>query len=222
MRGVLLICESLQTLFSTVDMDLIMSEKHIGYPKPKIVKVDMADRDGALDMSDSIRGRVSYSNRTLSFTFTCTAPQSEWADIRDFFAIAIHGQMVALLEPDTPNHAYIGRCEMGDPTYIGDAIMFLHMTMDAEPYRINLSTRTINASATAGSTVTITNEGTMPVSPTIKASADMTIKFGDYSVALTGGTSYDIPEIILEFGDNVFNIVSGSGTLTFTFNEGVI
>lgn len=203
------------------DWDLIMSEKAVGTPEPRVVKVDMADRDGELDLSEVMRGRVSYKNRALSFSFICTAHQSTWADLRAEIAGFIHGKRLKIVDPDTPNHYYIGRCTLHEPTYKGEAIMFLKVTVDADPYRLSNAETNVSKSVSAGDIVSLINS-TMPVVPTITVSADMTITFGSFSSSLASGSTYEIPEITLENGTNTISITAGSGTISFTYRQGAI
>ena len=203
------------------DWDLIMSRKAIGAADPRIKKVDMEDRDGELDQSETMRGRVSFKNRALSFSFTCTARQSTWADLRDEIAGFIHGKRLMIVDPDTPNHYYVGRCTLHEPTYKGEAIMFLEVSVDAAQYRLrNAETRVVQ-NVSGAALVSLINSS-MPVVPTITVSANMTIAFGSFSVALASGSTYEIPEITLENGVNVINITAGSGTITFTYRQGAI
>lgn len=203
------------------DWDLIMSEKAIGMPKTRIVSVDMADRDGALDLSEVMRGRVSYGNRPLSFAFICTARQSTWEALRSEIAGFIHGKRMQIEDPDTPGQYYIGRCTLHEPSYKGEAIMFLTVTVDADPYRLDLTETTVSKSVSAGATVSLINN-TMPVVPTITASANMTIAFGSFSTSLVSGSTYRIPEITLETGTNTIRITAGSGMITFVYRQGAI
>lgn len=203
------------------DWDLIMSEKMIGTPAPRIMTVEMLDRDGDLDLSETVRGRVSYKNRALSFSFTCTAHQSTWADLRAEIAGFVHGKRLKLVDPDTPNHYYIGRCALSEPSYIGGAIMFFTIDVDAYPYRLSNTETEVSVSVSAGDSVSLKND-VMPVVPTIEASADMTITFGSFSSSLASGSTYQIPEITLENGENTIGITSGSGTITFKYRQGAI
>lgn len=206
---------------SAHDWDLIMSRKAIGEAPPRIVKVDMTDRDGEIDQSEIMRGRVSYKNRALSFTFTCTAPQSTWAGLRDEIAGFIHGKRLMIVDPDTPNHHYIGRCTLHEPTFKGEAIMFLEVSVDADPYRLsNIETKVVQ-NVNTGALVSLINSS-MPVVPTITVSADVTIAFDRFSFTLASGSTYRIPEITLENGTNTITITAGSGTITFTYRQGAI
>ena len=222
MRGIELIdVKSGARKHTANDWDLIMSEKIIGKPTPRYVTVDMPDRDGELDHTETMRGRVSYKNRALSFSFTCTAHQSTWADLRAEIAGFIHGKRLMIVDPDTPNHYYVGRCELQEPTYIGEAIMFLTVSVDADPYRLSNTETIVSKSVSVGSTVSLINSG-MPVVPTITASANMTIKFGSFSSSLASGSTYEIPEITLENGTNTISVTSGSGTITIKYRQGAI
>lgn len=222
MRGIMLIdTESNVSMHTGDDWGLIMSEKMIGNPDPRVHMVDMVDRDGLIDQSDVIRGRVSYKNRALSFSFTCTDHQSTWADLRSEIAGFVHGKKLKIVDPDTPNHHYIGRCTLENPSYKGSAIMFLTIVVDAQPYRLSNDETTVAKSVSSGATVTLIND-TMPVVPLITVSENITIKFGETSVALANGSTYRIPEITLAKGMNVINVTSGSGTITFTYRQGAI
>ena len=85
MRGIILIdILSGASKHTADDWDLIMSSKMIGTPDPRLVKVDMSDRDGEIDLSEVIRGRVSYKNSTLFlFHLHCTSIHVGRSEIRD-------------------------------------------------------------------------------------------------------------------------------------------
>ena len=223
LRGITFIdIESGESLHTGNDLGLIMSEKKIGMPAPRISKVEMLDRDGDLDLSEVLRGRVSYKNRALSFTFICTHARDTWWIVQMLLSEMIHGRRMMISDPDRPMMVYVGRCELQEPTFIGEAIMFLTVTVDAEPYALSLTESTKTVSVSAGSTVSVYNSYGMPTVPKITVSDDMTIKFGDFSTALVGGSTYEIPEITLEYGDNKIEILEGSGTITFKYQQGAI
>lgn len=205
------------------DLGLIMSSKVIGMPKPRYSMVDMPDRDGSIDQTEVIRGRVSYGNRPLSFSFTCTAPQTEWENILHQIGYA-HGRLVGIVDPDNPQFHFVARCTIKEPTFKGSAIMFIDVEADAQPYRLwneNGGQVSEKWPVVAGSVVQLTVYH-MPVVPSITVDADMTIAFGDFSIALTAGNTYRIPEITLDTYHNKIDIVSGSGEITFTYLLGVL
>ena len=63
---------------------------------------------------------------------------------------------------------------------------------------------------------TVTNNGKAVV-PVLTASADMVVKWGNYSASVAQGTS-TVPQLVLENGNNIIYII-GTGTLTFTWQE---
>lgn len=219
MRGITFISNGVSK-HTADDWDLIMSEKVIEYPAPRIKKVDMDDRDGEIDLTENMRGRVSYKNRALSFTFICTAHQSTWADLRAEIAGFIHGKRLRIIDPDTPNHYYVGRCTLHEPSYKGEAIMFLTVTVDADPYRLSNTLTVVEKSVSAGDLVNLVN-GTMPTTVTVAVDADMTIFTNGTSFALAKDSVY-VDLITLNEGMTLVRIDAGSGTIKFSYRQGAI
>ena len=73
-----------------------------------------------------------------------------------------------------------------------------------------------DVSVTVVTPETLTNNGRAVV-PTLTASADMVLKWGNYSASVQQGTS-TVPQLILENGANLIYII-GTGTLSFTWQE---
>lgn len=63
---------------------------------------------------------------------------------------------------------------------------------------------------------TVTNNG-LPAVPTVTASADMVLRWGNYSASVQQGTS-TIPQLVLETGDNKICII-GAGNISFEWSE---
>ena len=73
-----------------------------------------------------------------------------------------------------------------------------------------------DVSVTVVTPETVTNNG-LAVVPTLTASADMILKWGNYSASVQQGTS-TVPQLILENGANLIYII-GTGTLSFAWQE---
>lgn len=202
------------------DWYLIMSEKKIGMPAPRIKKVDMTDRDGELDLSEATLGRVSYTNRTLSFTFIHTDGYENRNYILSEITQFIHGKRLKIVDPDTPGWHYIGRCTVHEPSYIGEMIMFIPVTVDADPYRLYDTLTTVATNMQPGYSLWA-HVPLMPVVPTITLGAAMTIQYGDRSFALAAGT-HVIDDLVLGQGSHEFIVTAGSGKLKITFQRGTI
>jgi hypothetical protein len=98
--------------------------------------------------------------------------------------------------------------------------MFLEIAADAQPYRIAQSDTTIKYQVSKGAIIQL-NYTDMPVVPTLTPSGDMTIRFGAYSVSLTGGKAHTIPELVFD-GRIEIEVTSGSGYIDFAYRKGVI
>lgn len=80
----------------------------------------------------------------------------------------------------------------------------------------NIWTSSGNVSVTVVIPETVTNNG-LPIVPTVTASADMVLRWGNYSASVQQGTS-TIPQLVLETGDNKICII-GTGNISFEWSE---
>lgn len=80
----------------------------------------------------------------------------------------------------------------------------------------NIWTSSGNVSVTVVTPETVTNNG-LPIVPTVTASADMVLRWGNYSASVQQGTS-TIPQLVLETGDNKICII-GTGNISFEWSE---
>ena len=80
----------------------------------------------------------------------------------------------------------------------------------------NIWTSSGDVSVTVVTPETVTNNG-LPAVPTVTASADMDLRWGNYSASVQQGTS-TIPQLVLETGDNHIFII-GTGNISFEWSE---
>ena len=73
-----------------------------------------------------------------------------------------------------------------------------------------------DVSVTVVTPETVTNNG-MPTVPTVTASADMVLRWGNYSASVQQGAS-TIPQLVLDTGDNKIYII-GTGNISFEWSE---
>ena len=73
-----------------------------------------------------------------------------------------------------------------------------------------------NVTVTVVTPETVTNNGS-PAVPTVTASADMVLRWGNYSASVQQGTS-TIPQLVLQNGANLICII-GTGTISFEWSE---
>lgn len=202
------------------DWGLVMSEKVIGTPAVKERIVDPADRDGVLDFTESLTGVPAYETRELSFTFEYLDSLDDWPeiilDIRNF----LHGRRLKIFEPDDPNYYYIGRVSVGDPS--SGLVKVLSVTVKADTWKYPITGETtVTEAVTASKTIVLPNSW-RPVCPTITTTGAVTFEFGGVNYSIAGAGTFRFPKFRLSYGSNVVTIVSGSGEITFTYQEGAI
>lgn len=202
------------------DWGLVMSEKVIGTPKVKTKTVELADRDGILDFTESLTGVPAYGTRELSFTFEYLDSLKAWPEIIDDIRNFLHGQRLKIIEPDDPNYYYIGRVSVGDPS--SGLVKVFSVTVTADTWKYPISGETTVTEPVAASKTIVLPNSWRPVCPTITTTGAVTFEFGDVNYSIAGAGTFRFPRFRLSYGANVVTIVSGSGEITFTYQEGAI
>lgn len=199
------------------DFGLVLSEKEIKSPTPKIKQIEVEGSDGVLDMTEAFGG-VKYNNRSLSFTFTYPYISTEEDFLGLFTTVqnAIHGQKMNVVLDDDLEHYYFGRVSVNEwksEKKMGKIVI----EVDSEPYKMMVEETVVTRSVSGSLTINLTN-GRKHVVPTITSSAAMTYAFGIYSKSVSAGT-FRIPEFELVEGNNEIT-VTGTGTVTFRYRKG--
>lgn len=201
---------------SYYEWGLILSEKEIGSPEPKVNQIEIEGSDGVLDLTDFFGG-VKYKNRSLSFTF------SKMGIVPDGFLALyslvqdlLHGKKMQVILDDDPNHFYYGRVTINEwksNKNIGEIVI----EVDAEPFKQEMYETVVRQTVSSNANIVLANSK-MPVVPTITTTSEFLISFGGYNDSYSAGT-FTIPELELGEGDN--NIyVEGTGTITFSYRKG--
>lgn len=77
-------------------------------PKPNYVYLEIAGRDGVLDMSEAVAGRVTYSLAELNFAFRVY--DDDCKAIVNAIIDDLHGKKKTITVSDDEDHKYEGRC----------------------------------------------------------------------------------------------------------------
>lgn len=91
--------------------DLHMIPKHkliIAPPLPKIITFDIPGRDGVIDVTDAITGRIPFSNAKGSWEFLVLSGYY-YQDVYSDCMVALDGSRKALVLDDDPYTTYYGR-----------------------------------------------------------------------------------------------------------------
>lgn len=201
---------------SYYEWGLILGNKEISSPEPKVNQIEVEGSDGVLDLTEFF-GEVKYKNRKLSFTFSKVGDTpGSFLALYSTVQNAIHGKTMQVIDDDDPNYFYYGRVTVNEwksNRTIGEIVV----EVDAEPYKMKLSETVVTQAVAGTSTIVLTNSRKRVV-PTITTTASMNFSFGSYSATVGAGT-FIIPELELKEGNNTVT-VTGTGTVTFRYQEG--
>lgn len=91
--------------------------------------------DGQYDLTKSLTGRVTYGNRTGTFTFKCIAPREQWDQIYHDFLNTVNGQTLDIVTDTDPGHYYTGFISVGDMVAIKNDAFRVKVTAYMEPFK---------------------------------------------------------------------------------------
>ena len=209
---------SFDAVHSYNDLNLILSDSDIPPANPKTTYVDIPGGDGSLDLTEA-HGEVKYNDRDCKFTFTVSPAASvTWEEKKTEVSNTLNGKNCKITLDKDGGYYYLGRCTVDD--YLSDKkINQIVVSAKVKPYKFKQTETSVSFSLSqTQKTVTVTN-GRKVVSPTIVCTNDnTTVIFGSITKTLSAGT-HKVLDIRFTEGTNTLT-VSGSGTITFKFQEG--
>lgn len=195
---------------------LLLKEKEIKAPEPKVQQIEIEGGDGVLDLTEFF-GEVKYNNRSLSFTFCkMNIKPGDFLALFSTVQNAIHGKKMQVILDDDPAFFYSGRVTVNEwksNKNLGEIVI----EVDAEPYKMKLA-ETVVSKAVSGSASIILANSRKRVVPVITTTVEMTISFDGYSGTFSSGT-FTIPELELHEGETTV-AVTGTGNISFRYREG--
>ena len=214
---------SFDNIHSYYDLNLILSKVEIPPAEPKENYIDLAGGNGSLDLTE-VHGEVKFKDREgCKFTFTMNPANdlsdSAYEEKKTEVSNALNGRYFEKITLDKDaDFYYQGRCKVDD--YQSDKrVRQFVVTARVKPYKFKkeLTVKTYSLSSDE-LTVNLTN-GRMSVVPEITCTNDNTkVVFGGIEKMLSAGT-HNILDFQLKQGTNTFKL-SGSGTITFKYQEG--
>ena len=206
---------------SFTDWGLIVTEKVVTPPEPKTNYVEIDGRSGSLDLTEALTGEVKYNDRTVEASFwTSDGTRAERERMINEIVTALHGRKIQIIEPDDPEHYFIGRPLV--TSYL-NILPYAELTIEAvcEPWRYAIE-ETKRRVEVAGSTVDVAihNGGTKTIIPTVTVDGSVTISYGGALTKLTSGR-YQLLDLKLCHGTNLVT-VSGDGAVTFAYREATL
>lgn len=217
------------------DFGLILTDKNIGFPEPKLEEVDVIGADGVIDLSEVLNDDIKYKTRKLQFTFTVLKGNKYWASTVADVANYLHGKKLRIQMDFDPAYYYTGRCKINS---FKTSKRLCTITIDAEcePYRLDINgngekwlwdtfsfqngfirvnTVTVNGSLQ----VNLQNQRKI-VSPTFICSTAMTVTFDGVTYNLPKGKT-QVLGIRLQYGTNYVTF-KGNGTVKIEYQGGAL
>ena len=200
-------------LRSDTDLGLVLYSKKISPPKVKTTTVEIPGRDGDLDITEALTGRVSYEDREIIFVFRIPSPKEEWASVYSDTLNSIHGKKMNIILDDDPDYHYTGRVSVED-FGVNRNLAEIEVKCLVEPKKTYKTISKYTASVTDTKKVTVKNSG-IPTVPTITVSKEMNVVFGGNTYHLSPGKNR-VFDILLPKGNSELTF-NGSGNVTIEF-----
>lgn len=217
------------------DFGLILTDKNIGFPEPKLEEVDVIGADGVIDLSEVLNDDIKYKTRKLQFTFTVLKGSKYWASTVADVANYLHGKKLRIQMDFDPAYYYTGRCKINS---FKTSKRLCTITIDAEcePYRLDINGNgekwlwdtfsfqngfiRVNVVTVNGSLqVNLQNQRKI-VSPTFTCSTAMTVTFDGVTYNLPKGKT-QVLGIRLQYGTNYVTF-KGNGTVKIEYLGGAL
>ena len=126
----------------TTKFGLILLDGYTINPPPlKTYYVDVPGSDGKLDLTEALRGRASYDNRAMEFTFCVINVENVEAKKSELNGF-LHGKRYDFKISMDPNYIYHGRFTITEYEYsvydVGK-VLSLKLSIDADPYKKSIN-----------------------------------------------------------------------------------
>lgn len=201
------------------DLDLYLSSKELGNPKPKVSKVEVPGSSVTLDFTEAF-GSVNYSNRTIQMSFLCLDPWEDQLDLQRQVRTTLHGKRANITFDDDEDIFFTGRVSVNSWTYYQGAGR-VQMSVDADPWCYKFNKKTTPALSSTDQYFVLPNNGLRPTAPYIYMESAVGITIGEtyrtVSVALSGT---QLAWLTLPTGNTTIKIKGTNGiTATFAIPE---
>lgn len=199
------------------DLNLILAPFVMPPAKPKTNLLEIEGMDGSLDLTEA-NGEVRYYDREPKFTFSVFPQDNSTFDERQtVVSNALNGKRCKITLDRDPDYYYIGRCTVSE--YLCDKrLCRIVITATVAPYKLLQHETVVAFSLTDSAQTVYLGNSRKSVVPVITVTNSAQVTFGGVSKQLSAGT-HKYADFQLKAGNNAF-VISGTGTITFTYQEG--
>lgn len=199
------------------DWGLVLTEKSLGLPEPKISSVKIEGADGEIDTSEVLSGEIRYNNRPLTFKFTMTDEYDDFHDKVTRIANYLHGRKMRIILDEDNLCYYFGRCTINE--WLTDRrIAQIAIDCDCEPYKYDLNDTIIIATINGNTKVNVYGKR-MTVCPKIIATGNIQMMVDGEGVPIPSGKECEMLDVLIREGENTL-MFTGSGTVRLTYIGG--
>lgn len=202
---------------SITDWNLLMTYKNIGEAILRSNYITIPGRDGYLDLTD-VYGEANYDNRALEFQFDLFDSPETWWEKYDLIKSYLHGKKRKIILDVDDDYYYYGRCSVSALTNERN-VAHITISCNCEPYKMLVNETIVQDTVSEGDIITLSNLY-KKVMPIVESTGNIIFKFNNTNFSVSESISFQSPDFTLAEGNNVVEIVSGTGTLKFTYREG--
>lgn len=207
-------------IYSFQDLHLIQQKVEVQPAEPKLNLIDIPGADGSKDLSELPAGRMTYKDRTITWTFALY-PGDNWDAKHSQVSNALNGKRCTIHLHSDWDWYYDGRVIVKKYN-LDKALRQITVEAICSPYkrRHALSGGDFNIT-TAPLSITLSNEQ-MPVVPDFYADVDAEITWNGYTAVIAPGVWYSSLDIELPKGDSVIGVraLTEAGTIRILYREG--
>lgn len=206
---------------SVLDMGWIRENIDFPIPKVQTETVVVPGRNSPIIFNEAL-GSISYEPRAFTITLSMLGTRKDFDDKVLLMANKYNGKLCHIKTSEEPNLYCVGTLNLNssyDP--LNSKGQLVIECMDGDSYRYHTEVTNIIASETG---IVILENDFMPVVPSIKTTAETTLKWKiedeSFHKTVSSGT-WVIPELELRYGSNSVSIET-TGTVTFSYREGCL
>ena len=208
-------------LHSFWDLDLILASVEIPPASPKEDYIEIPGADGSLDMTEA-HGEVKYADRTgVKFTFSMNPSgdlsEDAWEEKKKEVGNRLNGWRGKITLDKDPEYFWEGRCKL-DALSSSKRLRQIVVGARLAPYKLKTDVTSISVALTGNPFVIALTNSRKAVCPTITCTGDATLTVNGSDFVLSPGT-HKVLDIQLHEGETPVT-VSGTGTITFEYQEG--
>lgn len=205
-------------IHSFFDLNLILAPFVPVPATPKTNYIDITGGNGSLDLTEGL-GEVKYKDRDFSFTFSINPSEKMSFDEKvSQVSNALNGKKCKITLDRDPEYYWEGRCII-DKYAQNKNLKQISVKATVRPHKLKQNETVASFDLTTEEKEITLKNGKKSVVPEITCTDNNTVVvFGNVNERLSAGT-HRILDIYLKEGNNILK-VSGSGTITFKYQEG--